>query len=652
MIVDSVRVLNFRSIQDETLDCESLTVLVGANGTGKSSFLRALDLFYSTAPKVEADDFYDGDTSQEIVVAVTFMELAAEELERFGTHMQDNKLTVERVVCWNDGRPTYKLHGASLQCPEFASVRAAMAVKDRGKSAKEVYSSVKAKPEFASLPDWPGAGQVAETLRQWESANPDNCVYARDDGQFFGFTEVAEGYLGQHTRYLLIPAVRDAATDAAEGRGSVLSTLMDLVVRSVLVKSEALKQLQEDTQKRLDEIVAPDKLPELSSLADRLTGTLRTFAPDASVVLRWLSAGGVDLPVPKADARLVEDGYESTVQRTGHGLQRAFVLTMLQHLAAAQNPAQTTNVDAEAAAPRSHTPNLVLAIEEPELYQHPSRQRHLAKVLNQLASGGIPGVVDKTQVLYSTHSPLLVGIDRINQVRLLRKHEAQSGRPKVTRVVFTTLDKVAEEIWRADGGTGDRYTAATIEPRLRSVMTPWMNEGFFAGVVVLVEGEDDRAAVLGVAGSMGFDLESEGIAVIPCCGKLSLNRPLVMFRQLGIPTYLVWDSDKGKDDARPEDNRRLLRLQGREVEDWPSGVFDNCACFPANLETTMQEELGKDYFDQWLGECQDEFGIPKRKHALKNPAVVAALVQKAGQCSRSCSTITRIVEAARKLRGA
>ena len=30
-------------------------------------------------------------------------------------------------------------------------------------------------------------------------------------------------------------------------------------------------------------------------------------------------------------------------------------------------------------------------------------------------------------------------------------------------------------------------------------MTPWMGEGFFADVVVLVEGEDDRAAILGYA---------------------------------------------------------------------------------------------------------------------------------------------------------
>ena len=53
-------------------------------------------------------------------------------------------------------------------------------------------------------------------------------------------------------------------------------------------------------------------------------------------------------------------------------------------------------------------------------------------------------------------------------------------------------------------------------------MTPWMSEGFFADVAVLVEGEDDRAAILGVAKSKGIDLESSGIAVIPAAEKPAL----------------------------------------------------------------------------------------------------------------------------------
>ena len=78
----------------------------------------------------------------------------------------------------------------------------------------------------------------------------------------------------------------------------------------------------------------------------------------------------------------------------------------------------------------------VLVIEEPELFQHPNRQRHFSKVLLQLANGTLPGVAKKTQIIYCTHSPLFVGIDRINEIRLLKKIENVRGNPKVTKVVI------------------------------------------------------------------------------------------------------------------------------------------------------------------------------------------------------------------------
>ena len=111
--------------------------------------------------------------------------------------------------------------------------------------------------------------------------------------------------------------------------------------------------------------------------------------------------------MPQAQIKLREDDYASKVERTGHGLQRAFIVTMLQHLAAARTPKtslenKTLEDDLKLPTVATEMPNLVLAIEEPELYQHPSRQRHLASVLLNLATGVILGVAQNTQVIYTT----------------------------------------------------------------------------------------------------------------------------------------------------------------------------------------------------------------------------------------------------------
>ncbi|MBI1746904.1 MAG: AAA family ATPase [Acidobacteria bacterium] len=75
MIVKTVHVKNFRSILDEKIDCDNLTVIVGRNGTGKSSFLAAMALFYDPKATVSAEDFYAEDTGKEIEIAVTFADL-------------------------------------------------------------------------------------------------------------------------------------------------------------------------------------------------------------------------------------------------------------------------------------------------------------------------------------------------------------------------------------------------------------------------------------------------------------------------------------------------------------------------------------------------------------------------------------------------
>ena len=227
-------------------------------------------------------------------------------------------------------------------------------------------------------------------------------------------------------------------------------------------------------------------------------------------------------------------------------------------------------------------------------------------------------MAENTQVIYATHSPLFVGLDRFAQIRVLRKVPREDGKPRTTHLKKTDKGAVARELEQAGDRKGKIFTADTLEPRLRSMMTPWMGEGFFADVVVLVEGEDDRAAILSFAKSKKRDFDGMGIAVIPCFGKSSIDRPLVIFRQLGISVYVVWDGDRDGNNAELKVNKRLLRLLGKPEQDWPHFVADSSACFKVNLEETF--EIGRESFNQWLSEAQQEFGIDKKKD--KNPAVL------------------------------
>ncbi len=645
MIIKEVHVKNFRSVLGESFPCDFLTALVGRNGTGKSSFLRALEMFYNPSAKVSAEDFYAEDTSQDVEIAVTFSDLTVEEKGFFSAYIDNETLTVVRVFSLTSGGKSGTYHGMRLRNPDFVEVRRAANKTD----ARNKYNELRNAGKYSSLPTVRSADQAMEALEQWENEHPSDCSRLRDDGQFFGFTEVGQGYLGRHTRFIRVPAVRDASEDATEKRGSCVTEIMDLVVRSVLATRKDVMTFKEDTQAKYQDILDPSKLTELATLQAQLTKTLKHYAPDAGVSLKWADLGEINIPMPEADVRLLEDGYESAVQRTGHGLQRAFILTMLQHLVAAREIENVTeeglSSEEEIPAPEEpYLPNLVLAIEEPELYQHPSRQRHMASVFLQLAEGSVPGVAKETQVIYSTHAPLFVGLDRFDQIRVLRKEHVKTGKPKVTRVAKAKMKAVADELWNACGQQGDKYTAETLRPRLQAVMTPWVNEGFFADVAVLVEGEGDRAAILGMAKAMNQNFDSAGIAVVPCMGKNNLDRPLTIFRQLGIPVYVIWDGDYGSNDADPEVNRYLLRLVGQTESDWPEGVSDEHACFKTKLEATLSQEIGEETFGQLLSEAQAQLGIPRKVHALKNPVVLQHVIEKATAEGKTSETLKAIVE--------
>jgi predicted ATP-dependent endonuclease of OLD family len=293
-------------------------------------------------------------------------------------------------------------------------------------------------------------------------------------------------------------------------------------------------------------------------------------------------------------------------------------------------------------------PNLILAIEEPELYQHPNRQRHWSKVLLQLADGMITGVAESTQVLYSTHSPLFIDVERFDQIRVLRKKGTEPGCPKCTEVASAPLTLVARDLEEAAAVERGSFTADTLRPRLRSFMRPEINEAFFADLAVLVEGQEDKAAILAAASladsGVHTDLESLGVSVVPCGGKTSLDKAIAIMKRLQIPFYAVWDSDEGNPDPHIEVNHRLLRLLGKDVEDYPAKIDSEYACFQHTLGDCMRDEIGKEEFESLLQECKVEFQFAKHRDARKNPAVMEAILARASEQGKHCRTLISIVE--------
>jgi len=640
MIIRRIHIKNFRCIEEATIEIDRLTILIGKNGSGKSSILKALEIFYQPNADYNEEDFYNRDTSRQIEITVYFGHLNESEQRLFGSHVDGDTLAVTKILTWPRGKGGQKYYGRTRRNPDFQPVRAASRVAEK----RREYQELKATENYSDLPDLPGNASQAyieEALSQWEREHPEQLQWVQDEGQFFGFKEVGEAKLERFTRYILIPAVRDASRDVLEGKGTVISELMDLVVRKVLADREDIRKLREETQKKYREIVDPDRLEELQGLQGKMTKTIQTFAPGTEVILGWQSGDDIQIPMPKALVKLREHGFDSAVERAGHGTQRAFILTMLQQLAIAESAETQAEGVTEDPAP---FPNIIIGIEEPELYQHPARVRHLAKVFAQLTSHGVPGV-GQFQIICTTHSPLLVDLERFDQIRLLRRVDAAENQPKHAKVYHATIEEVTRIIEQAQTGSDGNYDPEGTLARLRTLMTPWTNEGFFADAVVLVEGEEDRAAILAVAEDMGRSLDSMGIAVIPCMGKPNLLKLAAVFKAFSLPLFVVWDSDYGKNDPKVDWNRALLRFFGQKEEDYPDKIDRNFACFKTDMTSVIKREVGEELYNKLMESLAEEYGYGKVALARKNPHIVQEFLRRAREAGKECTTLKRIVEA-------
>ena len=645
MRIKSMRVENFRSVRSATLKLNGLTALVGTNGAGKSTFLHAL-LVFQGRQKPDVEDFYNRDTASDIEITVTFTGLSGEAEKMFAKYLRNGELEAVRVCKHNNGAVVSSLHGRALRNPAFDAVRKAPLARD----ALAEYGKLRGGPEYSTLPKCMTRKAAEEALDRWENDNPDKCERSIDDGRFFGFEEVAKGYLGRFVRILYVPAVRDASGDGTEGgRGSVLHELLDLTVKRTLAESDRYKELQEDANAVYERARNVKDLPEVRLLERDINGTLGMFAKGARAALEWsLQAPSVGLPT--ATVRLEEDGYSTTIGRTGHGLQRAFIIAMLSRLhgaraAKAAKPAGEGNNNDGGGGGGGGGPSIMLAIEEPELYQHPTRARHIAGLLSSISKGGFEGVASSVQVIYATHSPYFVGADRIGQIRLLRKADEENGMPKATDVQSTSMDEIQKRL--TDAGAAKHADPDKPEHDFDRVLTPLMSEGFFARIVVLVEGDSDRIAITRAAELLDTPLDGQGVVVIPCGSKSALPGPLVMFRELGVRTYVVWDGDSDKLSEKKR-NKRLLSLLGVAKDKidgggWLGDTNASYTCHKTTLEGVLRSDMGEERYDKLVEKYKKTYHL--KDSGNKKPLVVHLLMREMERQKIRPAGLKLIVEA-------
>ena len=292
---------------------------------------------------------------------------------------------------------------------------------------------------------------MTTALRNYEAERPGQCELIPSEDQFYGFSR-GTNLLAKHLQWVCVPAVKDPTSEQIETRNSALGKLLARTVRPKTNFSQTLKELRDETQSKYQALL-DDSQAMLNEISTALHSGLSEWAhPDVQLSLRWKQDDkSVRVEEPLAHILAGESGFEGELARFGHGFQRSYLLALLQQLA-------TTDV--------AGAPTLILACEEPELYQHPPQARHLAGVFQELTSAN-------SQVLVSTHSPLFVSGEGFENVRMVRKDPTNRG----SFVSHMNFVDIAQAVGAATGSKPNKPEGALA--KVHQALQSGLNEMFF-----------------------------------------------------------------------------------------------------------------------------------------------------------------------------
>ena len=480
--------------------------------------------------------------------------------------------------------------------------------------------------------------------------DPANAGRLRDferEEQFFGDRRAGAGRLDNFTSFVLVPAVRQASDESAK-KGAI-QVLVDRLVTAALANREDIVGFREEFEERFKTMYAPDNLSEIKQVSDSVNELLGRYAPGLALKLSWQEPVPPPFGLPQFSTRMGDDDYNTPIAFQGHGMQRALVLSLLQLIASQPKRAGDEGADSEAVN------DLIVAIEEPELYLHPAQCRYLARLLGDLAVGPDS---PRTQVMYATHSPYFVRMDGFEQIRAIRRRALDEGEVPCCAVGSLSFESIQGEIARvAEMDSGD-VTRDSFVARCASVMDVVASEGLLASVALVVEGYGDLGCLRAVERQLSLGWDERGIVIVPARSKNNIDRPIHIFRGLDIPCYYLFDGDvsqRGKDGEANaiRSNRLLMRLAGVAPEDFPSTrVEATWAVLGDCLESELRDAFGDPRIWESVSQAaRDELGFTSVKQALKNPDGIALVTRRVYEHGLALANIEKVAQEVTALLG-
>ena len=521
ILVDTIRIANFRAIKNLEVKLSDITVLVGANNAGKTSLLKAMHMALGIGRRaVTKEDFHDDGLNSpedlDIIIDVRIIPI------------DDNGNRIKEFIeSWANSEGFSGI--GIIQTDENENDSLMFRTRFRFDSSKQEYvSEVRSLKQWADFDNWQDeTHESSNTMKKLPSLP-----------------------------LIFMDAQRDVLTDIKD-RHSFLGKLTD----KPDIEKEKLKAIESELITLNETIV--NNSPTLNILKENLAELNNTVNAQG---------GGVEItPVPKQmrdigrnlNINFMDTNSQSfPLENHGMGTRSwASLLTLKAYIAWMKSKNDVEEIP--------YHP--LLALEEPEAHLHPNAQRQLFKQLQNVHG----------QKIISTHSPFVAAQAQLTDLRHF--YHDENGL-RVGRILLSDMDEQRISELKAkikeEGETADikKELCPQIKQLLmqkrgkinskekRKVEREVMHskgELLFSKIMVLAEGETEEQALPLLANERFKCFPYElGINFISVGGKDKYKPFLSVAKFLNIKWYILSDGDHNTEN---DVKAQIKNVFGREI---------------------------------------------------------------------------------------
>lgn len=505
-----VEVKNYKSIGHIVANIDDLTAIVGKNNYGKSALLDAIQCFYGDKT-INDDDFHMG-KEENIEISLLFSNIVNEDIERFFNYKSLYNKTILKIM-ENEGNQ-------ALEERELRKLE-----------EKRVQKFAETTEKFCI-----DIEQNDSILIKLIKPRRGNGVYKLSNDS----TITKNDFCKLIPPIKVISAIRTPDKETTAGAKSNMKELISLLQEQQ--EEENFVKLPNSRDKltygEIKALISTNEEDQCRNLSTDLTTHFQEAISTDTLSVKVKIEEGFKFDFKYKTVLIDRDmpHKEVDILSCGTGLQSMMILSILQTYIKMMNDS-----------------NLILLIEEPEVYLHPSLQR---KMINTLVK-----ISKKNQVLLTTHSPIIIS--------------------KIDQQNIHCINKV--------GGVSSIMdaTATTIIEELGIQVSDILNKN----AVLFVEGKDDNnlftALINKVATNMGLDSDftMKEIDIIQTDGydKMDFyaNAKILHKDVVKTPYWVITDSDgeeiptrkaslvkKGIDNGVTIDEERIKVLYEYAIESY------------------------------------------------------------------------------------